>query len=121
MTARHRWDARYRRQGLDASSPCGWDDPVPSVQGAGVVPPQPLASHQVECAVQRRLMDEPGLHFSSLVIRRVKDGVCLQGVLEADADSPDLSKLARQVEGVDRVIDQVVVHQAARAAGPGLC
>lgn len=115
MGARHRWDSRLRRRdSLTDSSLQGWDDPVPSNSAiVSLDTSSSSAGHDLEREVQRRLMDEPGLNFTSLVIRRLNDGVCIQGVLETDADSPDLCSLAKQVAGVDRVIDQVVVHHAA--------
>jgi len=119
MGARHRWDQRLRRrESLTDSSIQGWDDPVPS--NSTVIAStltDTTRGHDLEREVQRRLLEEPGLRFTSLVIRRLNDGVCIQGVLETDSDAPDLTTLAKQVAGVDRVIDQVVIHQAA-AVGP---
>jgi hypothetical protein len=121
MSARHRLDTRFRRRSVEDSALCSWDDPVPSVPMSTTVSAAPVVSHEIECEVQRRLLDEPGLHFSSLVIRRVNDGVCIQGVLETETGSPDLSRLARQVSGVKRVIDQVVVRNVAPASDVRLC
>jgi osmotically-inducible protein OsmY len=115
MGARHRWDPRLRRrEPLTDSSLQGWDDPVPSnstVIASSLT--DTTRGHDLECEVQRRLLEQPGLRFTSLVIRRLDDGVCIQGVLETDSDAPDLIGLAKQVAGVERVIDQVVIHQAA--------
>jgi hypothetical protein len=121
MSARHRLDTRFRRLGIEDSALCGWDDPVPSVSVSSTISPAPAVSHEIEYEVQRRLLDEPGLRFSSLVIRRVNDGVCIQGVLETETDAPDLSRLARQVNGVKRVIDQVVVRNVSSTSDVRLC
>jgi hypothetical protein len=118
---RHRLDTMFRRRGAEDSALCGWDDPVPSTVSAATLAPAPAVSHEIECEVQRRLLDEPGFRFSSLVIRRVNDGVCIQGVLETERDAPDLTRLARQVNGVKRVIDQVVVRHVASSSNVGLC
>lgn len=68
--------------------------------------------HGVEKDVQRELLAEPQLHFSSLVIHRVPNGVCIEGVVAADADSPDISRVARRVAGVETVIDRVLITQS---------
>lgn len=65
--------------------------------------------HQVEREVQRELMSHPGLHFSSLVVRRLDNGVCLQGVLEVEGDEPDVCSLAQRVAGVQQVLNHLVV------------
>lgn len=78
---------------------------------------QPLQdSHHVERSVRRQLLANPRLQFSSLVIRRIRDGICLQGVLEADEDGPDVCSLAQQVAGVEKVINRLVVRRT-----PGRC
>jgi hypothetical protein len=69
--------------------------------------------HRLEKAVQRRLLAHPDLRFSSLVIRRIPKGVCLEGVLENDADL-DVCHLARSVAGVDEVLNHLVVRRADR-------
>ena len=72
-------------------------------------------SHQIERDVRRELLSQPGLHFSSLVVRRVGRGaICLEGVLETAGKSPDVCDLAQRVAGVDRVLNRLVV-QGARA------
>jgi hypothetical protein len=37
------------------------------------------------------------------------------------ADAPNLASLAKQVQGVDRVIDQVVIHQNENAVDTACC
>jgi hypothetical protein len=68
------------------------------------------APHGLEQAVHRRLRAQPGLRIASLVIRRIPNGVCLEGVLESDADQ-DVCNLARSVAGVDEVLNHLVVRQ----------
>jgi osmotically-inducible protein OsmY len=75
--------------------------------------------HQVELDVQRALLAQPRLHFSSLVVRRINDGVCLQGVLEADADSPDVCTIAQRVAGVRQVLNHLVVAGGCKLSGKG--
>lgn len=65
--------------------------------------------HQVEQDVRRALLSHPAFHFSSLVVRRIADGVCLQGVLEADDDSPDVSSIAQRVNGVNCVLNHLLI------------
>ncbi len=65
--------------------------------------------HRIEQEVQRELLAEPGYHFASLVIRRLDNGVCLQGVLEATDDAPDVSSIAQRVSGVAQVLNHLLV------------
>ncbi len=69
-----------------------------------------LHPHRLEQEVRNRLMAEPSLNFTSLVVRRVRDGLCLEGVLEAD-DSDDVSTLVRRVCGATPVLNHLVVHR----------
>lgn len=75
--------------------------------------------HRVERDVTRRLLANPGLRFSSLVVRRIADGVCLEGVLEVDDDRPDVCSVVRQVAGVQNVLNHLVLRQAARTPVKG--
>lgn len=66
--------------------------------------------HQIEQEVQRELLSQPSLRFASLVVRRIDNGVCLQGVLEADDDlPPDVCHIARRVSGVRQVLNRLVI------------
>lgn len=90
-----------------------------AVQEAGVerFPPRFAADavalaaspHRVEQEVQRELLSQPSLRFSSLVIRRIDNGVCLQGVLEVDDDAPDVCSVAQRVAGVEQVLNRLVI------------
>ncbi|VAX41103.1 hypothetical protein MNBD_PLANCTO02-356 [hydrothermal vent metagenome] len=64
--------------------------------------------HQVEEEVRRQLLSDPNLHFSDLVIRRVPDGVCLEGFLEMNCDSGHISDLAQRVAGVETVLNRLI-------------
>lgn len=88
------------------------DDPVPADSAVAVVEPEYCRAppHHVEAEVRRTLLGEPDLRFASLVVRRVPGGVCLEGLLESGEDAPDVDGLARQVRGVERVINHLLVR-----------
>ena len=69
------------------------------------------APHRIEQEVQRKLLSDPGLHFSSLVVRRIPEGVCLEGVLETVENCPNVSQLIRTVEGVNQVLNHLVIRR----------
>ena len=75
--------------------------------------------HQLEQEVRNRLMAEPSLHFTSLVVRRVRSGLCLEGVLETNESEADVSRLVRQICGVSQVLDRLVVHRAHQVPRKG--
>lgn len=81
--------------------------------------PEPVQEqpHDLERTVQQELISHPAVSFSSLVIRRIEGGLCLEGVLEASSDMPDVDHLVRQVAEVDRVLNRLVVRQPR--TGPG--
>ena len=91
-------------------SSVAFDDPVPADSGIfrGLLPDS-FHTHSIERQVQRRLLAQPNLRFSSLVVRRLPNGVCLEGVLEA-TDGADINSLAQQVNGVQNVINRLVVQ-----------
>jgi hypothetical protein len=75
--------------------------------------------HAMERELSQRLRTELEIEFSSLVVRRVKNGVCLQGVIEMsnlqDAQQSDdilrINQLVRQVAGVERIVNQLVTRK----------
>ena len=73
-----------------------------------------LSLHEVEQAVWRELHSLEGVHFPRLVVRRVHDGICLQGILETEnLDSvPDIAELVRKIGHVDHVVNQLLVRDA---------
>lgn len=75
--------------------------------------------HQVEQDVQRELLGHPNLNFSSLVVRRIQCGVCLEGVLDAGRNAPDVCALAQSVSGVDEVLNHLVVRECERPPAKG--
>jgi osmotically-inducible protein OsmY len=75
------------------------------------------APHRLEHAVKRHLLSHPELRFSSLVIRRIPNGVCLEGVLEHSANL-DICHLARSIAGVKEVLNHLVVRQQCDAGRP---
>jgi hypothetical protein len=64
----------------------------------------------VEHQLQRALMNLPDVTFSSLSVQWIDDGVCLEGILEYDGSVPDVCELARQVTGVENVLNRVVIR-----------
>jgi osmotically-inducible protein OsmY len=74
-----------------------------------------LGRHQVEQAVQRELLSHPQLHFTTLVVRRTQNGVCLEGYLEAGDNCPDVGGIARTIAGVDEVINHLMVKRPEAA------
>ena len=77
--------------------------------------PPPVEPHALEADVCRTLLSEVGLRFSSLVVRRVCNGVCLEGVLEVHDKAIDVTRMALRVAGVNEVQNNLLVRQ--RAAG----
>lgn len=91
-------------------------DPVPSSCESEAACPEEdrCCAHEIERDVQRALLNLPDVHFSSLQVRRMPDGVCLTGVVEMPAGSdPQLNSLASQVAGVTRVLNHLVVKKTA--------
>lgn len=90
--------------------------PAVTSEGGAATPPRFAAEaldysgpHQVEQEVQRALLSQPSLRFASLVVRRIDNGVCLQGVLEVDEELPDVCHIARRVSGVRQVLNRLVI------------
>lgn len=75
--------------------------------------------HEMEQDVKRRLLSADNLQFSSLVVRRIPGGVCLEGVLETDDEFADVCSLAQQVAGVEEVLNHLVVRPGGRPPAKG--
>src|SRR5258707_9923616 len=88
------------REGNGSSPPRFASEALPAVS---------INPHRVEQEVRRALLSQPNLHFSSLVVRRIADGVCLQGILQTDAESPDVCSIAQRVLGVNCVLNHLLI------------
>jgi len=65
--------------------------------------------HRLERDVRRRLEELSGVHFNSLVVRRIPNGVCLQGHALIEDEGLDLNSTVREVDGVDQVLNRLVM------------
>ncbi len=50
------------------------------------------SARQLEADVRRALLSEEGLDIASLVVRRLPNGVCLEGVIRVNGDDVDVCK-----------------------------
>lgn len=66
--------------------------------------------HGIEADVRRQLLAVDGVKVSSLVVRRLPNGVCLQGVLTVDDDAFDLCETVRKVPGVKDILNHMVMQ-----------
>lgn len=101
-------------------SPVAWDDPVPPGSSVAIVAPDRVKTppHAIETQVRNRLAGQEGVHFLELVVRRVPDGVCLEGVMQTENDALDVSQVVREIAGVERVINRLLILPVCRTAIP---
>ncbi len=67
--------------------------------------------HTVEYEVRRLLLAVPGVDFQSLVVRRVPDGICLEGTCD---DLPvDVAAVVRDATGIEVVKNHLVVKSTS--------
>lgn len=92
-------------------TPVAMDDPVPSGSSVAIVAPDrvDVQPHAIETAVRRKLSCQEGVHFLELVVRRVSDGVCLEGVMQSEVGCPDIAEVVRGIAGVERVINHLLI------------
>lgn len=64
--------------------------------------------HQIECDVQRRLLNDLELTIHSLVVHRLVDGVCIEGVVEGGTPLEEITRAVESVSGVERVMNRLV-------------
>lgn len=102
------------------STICAFDDPVPAGSAPAVVEPSCCDSqpHGIEKEVQRRIVRQPGIQILSLTIRRLQDGVCLDGTLETDRSCPDFADLLQEIAGIKRVVNRLRVRYVDRLSAP---
>jgi len=96
------------------------DDPVPGECESGIYGGCEHTPHEMERLVQRALLSMPRVHFSSLQVHRLEDGVCLTGVVKVSdsADRPNFERIAGTAAGVSQVLNRLVVQQASCTKTP---
>ncbi|MEZ5942808.1 MAG: BON domain-containing protein [Planctomycetaceae bacterium] len=101
---------------VDPNSPLtAMHDPVPAQSCVGVCGEKASDGHSLEERIQRWLLQHPGLAFASLVVRRIPDGICIEGVLESDEGSPDLQVMLGHLPGVRRVVNNIRIVSTTHA------
>ncbi len=67
------------------------------------------SAHQLEADVRRALNEAEGLDIHSLVVRRLPNGICLEGVIRVESDDFDVCSAVREIEGVGEVVNHLLV------------
>jgi hypothetical protein len=80
---------------------------IESTLGSG--PAVSRSSQQLETDVRRALNASDGLDIGSLVVRRIPNGICLEGVIRVSSDDFDVCSSVREIEGVGEVVNNLVV------------
>jgi len=55
------------------------------------------------------LCAENGVDIGGLVVRRLQNGVCLEGVIRVSSDDFDVCSAVREIEGVGEIVNHLVV------------
>tara|TARA_R110002072_G_scaffold303142_1_gene495819 strand:- start:85933 stop:86319 length:387 start_codon:yes stop_codon:yes gene_type:complete len=93
--------------GLDAASnDASASDEIPADSGS-----------VLEHAVRQKLFSAPHLRISSLVVRQIKDGICLEGTVETRSELTDVERLVCSVANVDRILNRLVLRPPESSAG----
>lgn len=81
-----------------------------TTEPASVPAPVLPLGHSFEARICHDLMARPELEFSSLVVHRTPDGVCLEGVVSTTAEDVDVCRMVREVAGVNAVLNHLVMR-----------
>lgn len=77
----------------------------------------PNEPHALERTVLHALLAQTKLRIEALVVRRMPDGLCLQGVLQCEDSGIDVVSIVRRVAGVERVLNQLVMRSPTMQHG----
>ena len=69
----------------------------------------PRSTQQLEAQVRRALCTENGVDIGELVVRRLPNGICLEGVIRVSSDDFDVCSAVREIEGVGEIVNHLVV------------
>lgn len=71
----------------------------------------------LERAVRQKLISDPDVRISSLVVRQIEGGVCLEGILETRNDLTNVERLVQSVASVDRVLNRLILRPPDHSTG----
>ena len=71
----------------------------------------------LERAIRHKLISDLDVSISSLIVRQIEGGVCLDGILETYNDLTDVERLVRSVASVDRVLNRLVLRPPNASSG----
>ena len=86
-------------------------NPTPAKEATRTTSLQFDAPHSLECEIQHVLALDSDVSLNSLVVRRTKNGVCLEGVLEFDGECPDICNRIKALTGVEEVINHLMMKR----------
>ncbi|MBC7968391.1 MAG: hypothetical protein H7Z17_21000 [Fuerstia sp.] len=66
-------------------------------------------AHQLESDVRRALNAAAGVDIGLIVVRKLPNGICLEGVIHVSSDDFDVCSLVREIEGVGEIVNNLVV------------
>lgn len=67
------------------------------------------STHELDAEIRRALCAENGVDIGGLVVRRLPNGVCLEGVIRVSSDDFDVCSAVREIEGVGEIVNHLVV------------
>ena len=67
------------------------------------------SSHQLEAEVREALSSADGVDVGGLMVRRLPNGICLEGVVRVSSDDFDVCSAVREIEGVGEIVNHLVV------------
>jgi hypothetical protein len=84
--------------------------PPPTTESSWLSDSHFSLAHLIEQDVRRKLLAHDEWEFQSLVVHRMPEGVCLQGVLACDDPKTidDIVKVTEKIPGITKVINQIV-------------
>lgn len=67
-------------------------------------------NHRMERTIQRYLLSQPQLNFSSLSIHRTRAGICLRGTVRTHCSAAEVTSLVQSATGLPEVLNHLVMH-----------
>ena len=69
----------------------------------------PRTTRQLETEVRNALSAADGVDIGGLVVRRLSNGICLEGVIRVSSDDFDVCSAVREIDGVGEIVNHLIV------------